>query len=194
MNDSYITFSALIPLHRLSFLIYEVAVRLWWDPEVLGAHHCHQTSGLGAGLQRSLVVVWIWVRYGLCFPSPTSLRAPCLGQGVCSRSARSVRLGWRNWRAEQSGALWEIGLLWAVPTKEWPENGGVRDWTEPARPTGTEEKGVWEGVPELKKTPTICTLLTDGETKAQKHYTEQRFKPRPPWPPNYTLGPSLGML
>lgn len=151
MNDSYITFSALIPLHRLSFLIYEVAVRLWWDPELLGAHSCHQTSGLGAGLQRSLVVVWIWVRYGLCFPSPTSLRAPCLGQGMCSRSARSVRLGWRNWRAEQSGALWEIGLLWAVPTKEWPENGGFRDWTEPVRPTGTEEKGVWEGVPELKK-------------------------------------------
>lgn len=117
MNDSYITFSALIPLHRLSFLIYEVAVRLWWDPEVLGAHSCHQTSGLGAGLQRSLVVVWIWVRYGLCFPSSTSLRAPCLGQGMCSRSARSVRLGWRNWRAEQSGALWEIGLHGLSPPR-----------------------------------------------------------------------------
>lgn len=72
MNDRYITFSALVPLHGLSFLSYKVSVRLWSDPKVLGAF------GLGAGPQRSLVVVWIWVRCGLCFPSPTSLRALCL--------------------------------------------------------------------------------------------------------------------
>lgn len=48
MNDSYITFSALVPLHRLSFPSYEVAVRLWWDPKVLGAQPLPPDLWLGS--------------------------------------------------------------------------------------------------------------------------------------------------
>lgn len=117
MSDSYVTFSVLGHLHRFSFISCIVGVRvqgLWWDHKVM----CVQSPPLDLCMG-GLRGPWRspgFVRSGLCFsPIHTSLWA-LDGQTLCCRSAR---LGWRNWRSQQSGACGKLARYGGAHTKEW---------------------------------------------------------------------------